>query len=383
MTFTFRPAKREHTPLIIGLAGPTKSGKTYSAHRLAVGLANGGPVVMINAEGAKGHQYADEFTYTAADITAPYRPERYTEVLKAAFALDPKPAVVIIDSGSHMHDGPGGILEYHEDELDRLAGQDYAKRQRSTYSAWIKPKAAENEFIYTMLGADCHIILCLRAKEKIKVVTGKPPIDLGWQPIVGERVAFETIFTLVLPPHSKGVPDLAVSEMRKPFDAMIPPGQQLSEDTGRLLAQWAAGADNDPLIVREKGRPGSGSGNLAGGIEAAAAASPVVPGPDTESVGVREGGSASDGVDPAAPTDEPLATAAQKKKLDVLVGQLRDTAGLISTPQLWRSTHREPVASEDGEFHWAPLRELLSKDEAHALITRLQTFADNLADVVA
>jgi len=25
----------------------------------------------------------------------------------------------------------------------------------------------------------------------------------------------------------------------------------------------------------------------------------------------------------------------------------------------------------------------LSKDEAHALITRLQTFADNLADVVA
>jgi hypothetical protein len=29
----FRPAKRENTPLIIGLAGPTKSGKTYSAHR--------------------------------------------------------------------------------------------------------------------------------------------------------------------------------------------------------------------------------------------------------------------------------------------------------------------------------------------------------------
>jgi hypothetical protein len=249
--FTHRPAKREHTPLIIGLAGPTKSGKTYSGHRLAVGLANGGHVAMINAEGAKGHQYADEFSYTAIDITRPYRPERYTEALRYTLALDPKPAVVIIDSGSHMHDGPGGILDYHEDELDRLAGADQAKRMRNTYTAWIKPKAGENEFIYAMLEADSHIILCLRAKEKIKVVTGKPPIDLGWQPIVGERVAFETLFTLVLPPHSKGVPDLAISEMRKPFDTLIPAGEQLSEATGEKLAGWAAGGGSGAAVHRE------------------------------------------------------------------------------------------------------------------------------------
>jgi len=241
MSFTFRPAKRENTPLIIGLAGPTKSGKTYSAHRLAVGLANGGPVAMINAEGAKGHQYSDRFTYLTADITAPFRPERYTEVLKDALALTPTPAVVIIDSASHMHDGPGGLLEYHEDELDRLAGSDMKARLRSTWSAWVKPKAAENAFIYTMLAADCHLILCFRAKEKIKVVKGGDPIDLGWQPIAGDRVSFETIFTLVLPPRSKGVPDLAISDMREPFDQIVPAGQPLSEETGRKLAEWAAG----------------------------------------------------------------------------------------------------------------------------------------------
>lgn len=256
MSFTFRPAVRVNTPLIIGIAGPTKSGKTKSAHRIAAGLANGGVVAMINAEGAKGHQYSDQFTYMAADIEAPFRPERYTEALKAALAIDP--AVVIIDSGSHMHDGPGGILEYHEDEMDRLAGSDTAKRQRSTYSAWIKPKAAENEFIYTMLGANCHIVLCLRAKEKIKVIPGKPPIDLGWQPIVGERVAFETIFTLLLPPGSKGVPDLSISEMREPFDTIVPAGKQLSEDTGRLLGEWAAGGvavtDSGPKLASEAQR---------------------------------------------------------------------------------------------------------------------------------
>lgn len=242
--FTFRPAKRVNTPLIVGLAGPTKSGKTFSAHRLAIGLANGGTVAMINAEGAKGHQYSDRFTYLAGDITAPFRPEAYTEALKAALALEPRPAVVIIDSLSHMHDGPGGVLEYHEDELDRLAGSDLKKRERSTWSAWVKPKAAENEFIYTMLSADCHLILCFRAKEKIKIVTGKDPIDLGWQPIAGERVAFETIFTLVLPPHSKGMPDLAISAMREPFDTLVKNGRQLDEETGRVLAEWAGGKNN-------------------------------------------------------------------------------------------------------------------------------------------
>lgn len=245
MTFHFRPAKRVNTPLIVGLAGPTKSGKTFSAHRLARGLAAGGTVAMINAEGAKGHQYADEFDYVATDIEAPFRPERYIEALKAA--LEIKPAVVIVDSMSHMHDGPGGMLEYHEDELQRLAGDKTGRdRDRYNWTAWIKPKAAENEFIYTMLGADCHIVACFRAKEKIKVIPGKQPIDLGWQPIAGERVAFETIFTLLLPPHSKGVPDLSISEMRKPFDSLIPGDRPLDEQVGAALREWAAGASTPP-----------------------------------------------------------------------------------------------------------------------------------------
>lgn len=328
MTFTHRPAKRENTPLIVGLAGPTKSGKTYSAHRVAKGLANGGPVAMINAEGAKGHQYADEFDYTAIDITRPYRPERYTEALRYALGLEPRPAVVIIDSLSHMHDGPGGLLEYHSDELDRMAGTDFKKRDRMNWTAWIRPKAAENQFIYAMLEADCHLILCFRAKEKIKIVKGAEPIELGWQPIAGERVAFETIFTLTLPPRSKGVPDLSASDMRKPFDTLIRPDQPLTEDTGRALREWASG-----------GAP------------------------------VR--------------ADEPVAhsqsaiTDGQSKKLDVLVGTLRD-AGHITTEQLWRSVGREPAVSEDGELHWSPLRDSLSRSEASGLIERLQRYEENV-----
>lgn len=245
MTFTFRPAVRENTPLIVGIAGPTKSGKSFSALRLAIGLADGGTIAMLNAEGKRGEQYADNFKYVNCNIEPPYSPERYTEALLAMAEI--KPAVGIVDSASHMHDGPGGLLEYHDAELKRLSGGDDNKRDRNNWTAWIKPKAAENKFIYTMLGMNCPIILCFRAKEKLKIITGKPPIDLGWQPIAGDRITFETIFTLVLPPHSKGVPDLEQSEMRQPFDKMVPAGKAIDEDLGRKLAAWARGSESAPV----------------------------------------------------------------------------------------------------------------------------------------
>lgn len=252
--FTFRPATRENTPLIIGIGGPTKSGKTYSALRLATGLANGGQIAMLNCEGPRGHQYAEKFNYGACDLEPPFRATRYVEVMEEARKI--KPAVLIIDSGSHMHDGPGGCLEWHEEELDRMAGTDWKKRERATFAAWVKPKAAENAFIYSMLGMDCAVVLCLRAKEKIKLVKGKDPIDLGWQPIVGERVAFETIFTLMLPPHSKGVPDLEISEMREPFDALVPAGKQIDEQLGEQLAAWARGTAKQPKAATPKAKQG-------------------------------------------------------------------------------------------------------------------------------
>lgn len=243
MSFTFRPAQRPSMPLIIGLAGPTKSGKTKSALRIASGLANGGKIAMINTEGPRGHQYADQFKYEATELTEPFSMKRYEEAIKMAASI--KPAVTIIDSMSHAHEGIGGMLDQHESELNRLAGNDFKKRDRMNFAAWVKPKRDEATMINTMLQVDCHIILCFRAKEKIKIVRGQEPIDLGWQPIASDRINFETVFTLVLPPHSKGSPDMSASELRDPFDSMIPNGEQLTENIGELLYEWAKGGVSD------------------------------------------------------------------------------------------------------------------------------------------
>lgn len=79
---------------------------------------------------------------------------------------------------------------------------------------------------------------------------------------------------------------------------------------------------------------------------------------------------------------EGKATVAQVKKLNVLVGKLRDS-GRIKTEHLWytlakaRSFEFEQMiellggVDEDGVLHWAPLRDSLTKPEATELIDRL------------
>lgn len=83
-------------------------------------------------------------------------------------------------------------------------------------------------------------------------------------------------------------------------------------------------------------------------------------------------------------------TEKQWKKLNVLVGQLRD-AGSVTTDNLY---HAIAVARDlgvedlklaiggydaEGGLHWSPLRDSLSQEEASSLIDRLQTFQSNLA----
>jgi hypothetical protein len=207
-----------------------------------MGMANGKPVAMINTEGKRGEQYADNFKYLNLNLDKPFSPERYYEAVQAMKEIGPGAA--ILDSATHLHDGPGGLLEYHEAEITRIAGENasYKRREACTWAAWVKPKAAENKLIYGLLELECPLIICFRAKPKIRIVTGQDPVDLGLQPIASDRIAFETLFTLMLPERSMGVPDLGQSDMRSPFDAMVPKGKAIDEELGKKLTEWAKGA---------------------------------------------------------------------------------------------------------------------------------------------
>lgn len=241
MTMTFRPAVRTQTPILLGLAGPSRSGKTYSALRIATGLAQGQPIFMIDTESGRGLMYAEKFTYQYGELSAPFTSERYLQAIEAAKAAGAK--VIIVDSMSHEHEGPGGMLEQHDANLDRMAGTDFKKRERVTFTAWIQPKKSHNAFVNRLLqmGADTHFLFCFRAKDKLLIKKGQEPVSMGWTPICSSRFEFEMTSLLVLPEGSKGVPDLeaTASGLREPLDTMIRAGTQLDESVGKRLAEWS------------------------------------------------------------------------------------------------------------------------------------------------
>ncbi len=254
---SFKKATREKTTILIGVAGPSGSGKTYSAMRLATGLANGGKIFVIDSEARRALHYSDQFEFMHADFSPPFGVERYLAILQEA--KDAGAAVVVVDSMTHAHDGPGGMLEQHEAELDKMAGTDWKKREKVKFTAWIKPKKKHNEFVDGVLRLGIHVVFCFRAREKLKMVKvdGKTePVNIGWQPICSSNFEYEQIALLMLPPGSKGIPDMTpgTSKFQDQHLHLFPAGEQISEEMGKRLAEWAAGGGK---VKAEPDKPSS------------------------------------------------------------------------------------------------------------------------------
>jgi len=242
MSFTFRPAKRESVSLLIGLAGGTGSGKTYSAMKLATGLGNGQRFVVIDTEAGRAKHYADEFEFDHGELNAPFRPDAYAEAIIAADQAGY--AVIVVDSASHEHAGDGGLLDWHEEEYQRLGGRDAVKM-----TAWIAPKMAHRKFVSRLLQIRAHVILCFRAEEKIEIVKedGKtvvrPKRSLtgldGWMPVSEKSLPYELTLSFLLTADAPGIPKPI--KLQQQHRAFIPLDVPISEDTGKALGTWAIG----------------------------------------------------------------------------------------------------------------------------------------------
>lgn len=250
-TFEAKPAKRERTPIIMGLVSPSGAGKTKSALRLADGFARvqPGETVVIDTEAKRALHHSDVHKFRHIDFAPPFGPSDYIAAYREA--LRHNPTTVIVDSMSHEWEGEGGILEMHDAELDRMAGNDWKKRERCTMAAWIKPKAEHNKLKQFMLQQRVNWIICFRSKEKIKPVKGGEPLDLGWQALGAEDLIYECLLKCLLFPGADGKPSWSSDKigeralMKLPgwFRELFEKPRQLDEDIGEQLARWAAGAD--------------------------------------------------------------------------------------------------------------------------------------------
>ncbi len=248
MTVTFRPAVRENVPLLLGLAGGTGSGKTYSAMELAKGIAGGARFAVIDTENGRAKHYAGIFEFDTAELRAPFRPQAYAEAIEAADAAGYP--VIVVDSASHEWYGDGGCLDWH----DELMGGD----QRKNLSAWIEPKRAHKQMVTRLLQVRAHVILCFRAEPKVEAVKNAegrveivPKASLtglhGWIPIAEKNLPYELTASFLLMADNPGVPlPIKLPEALRnviPTPGTLAYGESplLNASVGVALAEWAHG----------------------------------------------------------------------------------------------------------------------------------------------
>lgn len=264
MSFQFKPATREDVNLLIGLAGGTGSGKTYSAMELATGLAAGARFAVIDTEAGRAKHYADDFQFDSADLAPPFSPGAYSEAIAAADAAGYP--VIVVDSMSHEHAGDGGLLDMHDVEFQRMGGKDSSKM-----AAWVKPKGEHKKMVSKLLQLRAHLILCFRAEQKIEMVKvdGKwqivPKRSLtgldGWIPISEKNLPFELTVSFLLTADAPGIPKpIKLPDRLKPF---FPLDRPIGLDAGKELAAWAAGGKAPKRAAKPKPEAAAnGTGDL-------------------------------------------------------------------------------------------------------------------------
>jgi AAA domain len=243
-----RSASRTTIKPLIGIYGKSGSGKTMSALLLARGLAGPtGKVVLIDTENRRGSFFFDLIPggYDVLDLDAPFSPERYQQALELA----EKPAkVIVIDSLTHEHAGEGGVLDMQEAELDRIAGDNYGKREACKMASWIKPKIAHKKFIARLLRSSSTLICCLRGEEKTHMVKGsgneksKVFTDEFSTPIFDPRFIFEMLINFEV--YSRdGIGGFSIPRKitHPDVSALIPKeNEQMGIQHGEAIGRWCA-----------------------------------------------------------------------------------------------------------------------------------------------
>lgn len=247
--FDVNPEDNSGDPLCIGLMGPPGGGKTVSALRLASGMARirGGKPALIDTEAGRARKYLiarnpDGFDFDYIPFQPPFEPAHFLDAIEAAARLNP--SAIIVDNASDEHEGPGGVLEWHDRNVPKMGGNEWA--------AWNEPKASRRVLTSGVQQIKIPIIMTFRARPKTTTKPGsKTPVQLGYMPIAGEELLGIMDLTCLLPPRSNGVAIWDSQKAGEDFVIKIPNylagmirrGAPIDEDFGEAIARWQTRAD--------------------------------------------------------------------------------------------------------------------------------------------
>lgn len=254
-----RKAQREGARLVIGLAGISGSGKTLSALLLAYGLTNGDgeKVGFLDTENRRGSLYASNDTYDKiksslemneypepfyiGDLDAPFSPQRYIDAIHEFEKAGVE--VLVIDSVSHEWEGTGGC-----EEIATLANPNKPQ--------WNRAKAEHKRFMNALLQSNMHIIVCIRAREKVKLVkvNGKTEYEpQGIMPVTEKNVMFEMTASLMMWDSGKSQQVMKCPEELR--DILGREDGYITAQDGLALRQWVQGGNQlDPKVEEYRNR---------------------------------------------------------------------------------------------------------------------------------
>lgn len=248
--------------LMVGFLGMSGSGKTRSAIRWGTGCAavTGGPLVVIDTESGRAmhhhKRYGGQYEFKHIDFEPPHSTLRYLSAID--YAIEQGAGCIIVDSYSHEHEGVGGALEQHAEELRRLGGSDAMSAM-----AWMQPKRNRKAVTNRLLQKRIPIAFCFRAKEGVDFhavdANGKRrPKAQGLVPIGDLQFFYDMTVNFIFRAGSDGVPDWRPDIKREPvtrslakcpdqfrkllgYDTGAPP--QVNEELGKAMAAWSSGVD--------------------------------------------------------------------------------------------------------------------------------------------
>lgn len=242
MPFNFQAseAKRENVYVKVFLTGTSGSGKSYSALRLATGMANEiekirghrPRIIMLNTEGSRGVYYADEFSYKIwPDKNTKIKPEQFTIDLYVDWIKfnceneknhDVEP-ILIIDGATPAWDATKAAHA-------KVGGQ---------WKDWSKIDPAWKEFCQTIVQSRAHVICCARGKSQYVVDSenGKQVVrkmGVGADMRDGFDFEFTCSFNIDQANHAAAVD----KDNTHIFDGRVL-DKALTEEDGVMMIQWA------------------------------------------------------------------------------------------------------------------------------------------------
>ena len=222
----FQKAKREQVWLKVLLSGASGSGKSYSALRLAKGIAKkcDSAIAYIGTEGSRNKYYADEFDYDLLELEDPFECEKYIDAIDEAVNAGYK--VLVIDSMTHE-------WKWLNDVHDKMPG--------NSFTNWGKLKPRHHKFMEKILNSPIHIIATARGKDDwvLEDKNGKQvPKKVGMGQQQDKDISYEYTVSLMIAQDTH----IASSDKDNThlFDGRY---EVLTEKDGERLYEWANNGD--------------------------------------------------------------------------------------------------------------------------------------------